>query len=358
MISRSAISAVAAFLAVSCLAQSPSAIYDGGFNSTDATIGLRVGNGGAGQSGLVGLLANEFIKDSVKNGSAPFRVAWYTSDTTYSIEYLKTGLLDIGITYSPAAEEIAINQGIVTDPAYYAFRDHFLFVGPAANPANISGGDDIMTIFSNLHSAAESGVTTDPSIKFLSRFDKSATNIKESLIWAGIGQVPWATAYSTGGEHVSGPAELLKHMSISSERVIANSSDLQWYHQFIDFHIQALTAAILLREYTITDRGTILSLDAETANRTVIYKAGTDDASDPLLNPAHLLIGAKAPNPERAVAFAEWVISDRGQSVIAGFEKNGEKLYSAAPSSSSNSTRKRNLRLKMPSYTKLPITIY
>ncbi|KAI0539085.1 putative extracellular tungstate binding protein [Xylaria digitata] len=328
MIHRSAIGAVAAFLTVSCSAQSPSAIYDGGFNSTNATIGLRIGNGGAGQSGLVGLLANEFIEDSVKNGSAPFRVAWYTSDTTYSIEYLKTGLLDVGITYSPAAEAIAINQGIATDPAYYVFRDHFLFVGPAANPANISGSDDIMTIFSDLHSAAESDVTTDPSIKFLSRFDKSATNIKESLIWAGIGQVPWATAYST------------------------------WYHQFIDFPIQALTAAILLQEYTITDRGTILSLDAETANRTVIYKAGTDDASDPLLNPAHLLIGAKAPNPERAVAFAEWVISDRGQSVITGFEKNGEKLYSAAPSSSSNSTHKRNLRLKMPTYTKLPITIY
>ncbi|TGJ79090.1 hypothetical protein E0Z10_g9675 [Xylaria hypoxylon] len=328
MMHRSAISAVAALLAVSCSAQSPSAIYNGDYNSTNATIELRIGNGGAGQSGLVGLLANEFIKDSVKNDSAPFQVAWYTSDTTYSIEYLSTGLLDVGITYSPAAEEIAINQGIATDPAYYVFRDHFLFVGPAANPANISGDDDIMTIFSDLHSTAQSGIKTDPSIKFLSRYDKSATNIKESLIWAGIGQVPWATAYST------------------------------WYHQFIDFPIQALTAAILLEEYTITDRGTLLSLDADTANRTVIYKAGTDDASDPLLNPAHLLVGAQAPNPERAVAFAEWVISDRGQSVIAGFEKNGEKLYSPAPSSSSNSTQKRNLRLKTPSYTKLPSRLY
>ncbi|GAW14268.1 hypothetical protein ANO14919_036680 [Xylariales sp. No.14919] len=326
---RSIIGAVAALLAVSCSAQNPSAIYDGGYNSTNTTIELRIGNGGAGQSGLIGLLANEFIKDSVTNGSAPFRVAWYTSDTTYSIEYLSTGLLDVGITYSPSAEEIAINQGIATDPAYYVFRDHFLFVGPAANPANISGDDDINTIFSNLHAAAESDVTTDPSVKFLSRFDKSATNIKESLIWAGIGQVPWATAYST------------------------------WYHQFIDFPIQALTAAILLEEYTITDRGTILSLDSEVANKTVIYKAGTDDASDPLLNPAHLLIGANAPNPERALEFAEWVISDRGQSVIAGFEKNGEKLYSPAPSSAnSTSTQKRNLRLKSPSYTNLPATIY
>ncbi|KAI0485823.1 putative extracellular tungstate binding protein [Xylaria cf. heliscus] len=319
MMHLSTISTVAALLAVSCSAQSPSAIYDGGYNSTNATIGLRIGNGGAGQSGLVGLLANEFIKDSVKNGSAPFRVAWYTSDTTYSIEYLGTGLLDVGITYSPAAEDIAVKQDIATDPVYYVFRDHFLLVGPAANPANISTEDDIMTIFSDLHAAAESGVKTDLSVKFLSRYDKSATNIKESMIWAGIGQVPWATAYST------------------------------WYHQFIDFPIQALTAAILLKEYTITDRGTLLSLDADLANQTVVYKAGADDAGDPLLNPAHLLIGAKAPNPDRAVAFAEWVISDRGQSVIAGFEKNGEKLYSPAPSSLSSPIPKRR-SLRMPSY--------
>ncbi|KAI0518097.1 putative extracellular tungstate binding protein [Xylaria bambusicola] len=302
---RATISAVAAALAVSCSAQSPDAVYNGGFNNTNGTIKLRIGNGGAGQSGLVGLLADEFVKDSVKNGSEPFSVAWYTSDTTYSIEYLKTGLIDVGITYSPAAEQIAVNQGIAKEPIYYAFRDHFLFVGPAANPANISGKDDITTIFSDLHAAAESDVVTDPSIKFLSRFDKSATNIKESVLWAGIGQ--------------------------------------------------ALTAAIWLQEYTITDRGTILSLDAEMANRTVIYKAGTNDAEDPLLNPAHLLVGAKAPNPERAVAaFAEWVISDRGQDVIANFEKNGEKLYSAAPSLQSNSRRKRHaLSLKLPSYNTL-----
>jgi hypothetical protein len=32
----------------------PNAIYDGGNNSTNSTILLNIGNGGAGQSGLVG----------------------------------------------------------------------------------------------------------------------------------------------------------------------------------------------------------------------------------------------------------------------------------------------------------------
>ncbi|KAK5997789.1 putative ABC transporter anion-binding protein [Cladobotryum mycophilum] len=293
--------AIAALLAAPSAAQNPSAIYDGGFGNGTA-VQLRIGNGGAGQSGLVGALANAFIKDQVAAGSPKFTVAWYTSDTTYSIQYLKTGLIDVGITYTPSAEDIAIKQGIATSPSYYAFRDHFLLVGPKSNPANVSKTDDISTIFSTIREAAENSQTTPP-VRFLSRYDKSATNIKESLLWAGIGQTPWATAYST------------------------------WYHQYIAFPIQALTAAIILEEYTITDRGTILSLDADLANKTVIYKAGSDNATDPLLNPAHLLIGKKAPNAKMAETFAKWLVSKKGQDVIVGFKKNGQQLYSPAPPS-------------------------
>jgi ABC-type tungstate transport system permease subunit len=115
-------------------------------------------------------------------------VAWYQSDTTYSINYLKDAVIDVAVTYSPAAERIAIEQGIALDPSYYAWRDHFLIVGPPSNPANISGTSDVYTIFSDLHEAAEAANSTPP-VRFLSRYDKSATNIKESDLWISIGQV-------------------------------------------------------------------------------------------------------------------------------------------------------------------------
>lgn len=113
--------------------------------------------------------------------------------------------------------------------------------------------------------------------------------------------MPWATAYST------------------------------WYHQYIAFPIQALTAAILLQEYTVTDRGTYLSLPVSLTNQTVIYKAATDDANDLLLNPAHLLVGKKAAHARTVSSFATWVVSARGQKVITDFKKNGQQLYSPAP---------------------------
>lgn len=247
-------------------------------------------------------------------GDAPFRVAWYMSDTTYTIEHLADGLIDVGITYNAAAERIAIRQGIAVAPAYYAFRDHFLLVGPASNPANLTSEDDVETLFATLHAAAEAAAAnrTATPVRFLSRFDKSATNIKETLLWAGIGQVPWAVAYST------------------------------WYHQYIAFPAQALAAAAVLDEYTLTDRGTLLTADAETRNRTVVYKAGgNEDVDDPLLNPATLLVGAKARDRRRAEGFAEWLVGARGQGVVTGFTKGGEVLYSAAPAVNSTAVRRR-----------------
>ncbi|OGE50169.1 hypothetical protein PENARI_c018G01945 [Penicillium arizonense] len=73
----------------------------------------------------------------------------------------------------------------------------------------------LKSLFSNIYETAEEG-TSNPPVRFLTRYDKSATNIKDSQLWIGIGQVPWATAYS------------------------------KWYHQYIAYPIQALTAAILL----------------------------------------------------------------------------------------------------------------
>jgi hypothetical protein len=66
-----------------------------------------------------------------------------------------------------------------------------------------------------------------------------------------------------------------------------------WYHQYIAFPLQALTAAIALSGYTITDRGTLLSLDDKLQSLTSVIKASSDNATDPLLHPCRLLIGTQ-----------------------------------------------------------------
>lgn len=50
----------------------PQAVYDGGLGGKE--IRLRIGNGGAGQSGLIGAWANAFIQYCNTQGIAPFQV--------------------------------------------------------------------------------------------------------------------------------------------------------------------------------------------------------------------------------------------------------------------------------------------
>jgi len=289
----------------------PQAVYDGGFG--DATeIRLRIANGGAGQSGLIGAWADAFIryKTTIEPSTAPFKVGWYLGDTTESLGLLAAGSVDIAVTYNKAAEMQLVNSQAAAQRVY-GFRDHFLLVGPTSNPAGLDAeNDDILVMFNKIVSTGNADVVTPPdlakrpAVRFLSRFDKSATNIKESELFITIGQVPWALVYS------------------------------KWYHQYPRFPLQALEAASLLSEYTITDRGTWLSSPAAITGKLTIFKAGSDEATDLLLNPAHVLLGSKADpaNSDISSSFMEWVVrEDGGQKVIAEFEKFGRVLYSQAP---------------------------
>ena len=220
-------------------------IYDGTAGELELPTQLRIATGGAGQSGLLKALADAFIDDRVsRTKCAPFAVAWIKSDTTSSFNYLADGSADLSITYNAAAEQIAITQG-VADKQVYAWRDHFLLVGmpiqlslshgtifihlgiqgPKDNPANLTVSPDstIETLFSQLFIAA---VASDNAVRFLSRNDKSATNIKESAIWTSIGQTPWSYPFSF------------------------------FYHISPEFPYQALATAARLQEYTLVDRGT------------------------------------------------------------------------------------------------------
>ena len=52
----------------------------------------------------------------------------------------------------------------------------------------MSETDDLKTLFSKLYGAAELLISTKP-VRFLSLYDKSATNIKDAQLFINIGQV-------------------------------------------------------------------------------------------------------------------------------------------------------------------------
>ncbi|KAK3176578.1 hypothetical protein OEA41_007901 [Lepraria neglecta] len=267
-------------------------------------VAVKIGTGGSGQSGLLQALAEEFIKfSSQEEGSPKFSVEWYTSDTSVSIDYLHKNVVDVGITYHAIAESTALEKGVI-DRVEYVWRDHWMLVGPKANPANLptDGRSSIYVLLTKLFSAMEDSKGSQTPIKFLSRYDSSACNITESTLWSTIGQTPWAPPVSP------------------------------WYHMLKDFPFQAIRKAAELGEYTLTDRGTWCAIESTVRDELTIFAQGKDDEDDPLLNPAHLLVGTHAKNKAMANCFADWMIrEDGGQRVIKEFRRNGYDLYTIAP---------------------------
>ncbi|QMW29494.1 hypothetical protein G4B84_004829 [Aspergillus flavus NRRL3357] len=235
----------------------------------------RIGNGGAGQSGLIEGKTNEVD-------------------------------IDIGITYHKTAEQIAIKNGVVSGCKYkdsnsmrpcfgdsckdyeerpcYTLRDHFYLAGRKNNTADIQDEHDITETFSKLFNAGENGTA-----RFSSRFDKSALSLSLSL-----------------------------------------SLSLPFFYLWF---MVALTATIKLGEYTVTDRGPYLRLsntDKDLADQLEIYKRG--DEYEELLNPADIITSKDSDNKELVQDFVQWVLSGDGQDVIANFhEEDGYCLYRGFP---------------------------
>ncbi|KAF8873321.1 hypothetical protein CPB84DRAFT_1690841 [Gymnopilus junonius] len=281
--------------------------------STVQGIRLRIANGAAGQTGLVKAWAHAFIRYMVEKGHEPFQVTWYLSESTESLSLLSKGEVDFALTYVPAAEAQLIHVGDASERVY-AFRDQFVLVGPKSNPAGLKDDDDIFLMINKIvchgHADAANPPKDHPPTRFFSRSDRSATNIKESLLFLTIGQLPWA---------------------------LNNPST--WYHRHQCFPREALKIAASQSFYTLIDRGTWLDAAEDVTSALKAFRIGGEDLkydpTDFLLNPAHLLCGSRLRPDNESICkeFMKWVMADEGgQRVIDTFEKNGRVLYTRPPS--------------------------
>ncbi|OBT74161.1 hypothetical protein VF21_06238 [Pseudogymnoascus sp. 05NY08] len=253
-----------------------------------------------GQSRLIKALSNEFINYMAdEKNSEPFSVAWISSNSAASFDHLASRSADVAITHHVVAEGIAIKQG-VAEKSVPAWKDHWLLVADLSSNESTAVQDQFAQIFL---AAAETAGSARP-VRFLSRFDKSAANVRESSLWAAIGQVPWAHPHAS------------------------------WYYQYQDSPLGALEAASALNQYTLTKRGTWFALNDAARDKLEIFSRGVGTEDELLLNPAHALVGCHAQNKEIANEFIAWLTSyNGGQRVIreaeAGIERGQPKSPTA-----------------------------
>lgn len=194
------------------------------------------------------------------------------------------GNADVLMVHAPSAEKELMASGFGRD-RFLVMHNDFVIVGPAQDPAGISAASDIIQVFQEL---AASGHT------FVSRGDDSGTHIMEKSLW------------------------------VKSE---IDPSGQPWYLESGQGMGATLTITSEKTAYTLTDRSTFL------ANQANLQLDILFEGVPALLNVYHVITvnPDKWPlvNYEAAMAFANFLISEETQAVIAefGVEKFGQPLF-------------------------------
>ncbi|WP_247001458.1 substrate-binding domain-containing protein [Halosolutus gelatinilyticus] len=208
--------------------------------------------------------------------------------TGAALEIARNGDSDVVMVHARSLEDEFMEEGYGVNRRDLMFND-FVIVGPADDPAGISGGEDALAAFTEI---ANTGST------FVSRGDESGTHTKELAIWeeTGVGDDEFGDWYQEAGQ---GMGEVL---------VQADQSGA----------------------YTLSDRGTYLSMQ-DKVDLEIHVQGPVKGGPELLANP----YGIVAVNPavhnnvnyDLAMAYIGFVTSVEGQEIIEGYTVEDEQLF-------------------------------
>ena len=194
------------------------------------------------------------------------------------------GEADVLLVHSPDAENKFIADGFGVNRQLVMHND-FIIVGPAADPAKIKGTKS---------SAEALKLIANANVLFVSRGDNSGTHAKEKTLWKKADVTPVGQ---------------------------------KWYQETGSGMGQTLNVAAEKKGYTLTDRGTYLSLKKNLGLDILV------EGDSALLNIYHVIeVNVnKWPkvNVAGAKAFADFMVSKQTQSIVKtfGIDKFGSPLF-------------------------------
>jgi len=221
-------------------------------------------------------------------------VPLFERKTGYSVKTLSVGTgqalalaargeADVALVHAPALEKKYLSEGKLQNRRLVMYND-FVVVGPAEDPARIKG----------LPKAAEAMKRiAESQSRFVSRGDKSGTNLLELALWTQAGVEPRGAWYIESGQGMG----------------------------------QALGIANDRRAYTLTDRGTYLAFQKRVDLPILVEK------DRPLLNIYSVMEVNPANGPRVNVAggkaFADFMLSPETQGAIRtfGVDRYGQPLF-------------------------------
>jgi tungstate transport system substrate-binding protein len=218
------------------------------------------------------------------------------------------GNVDVILVHAREREMKFIRQGYGTK-RYAVMHNDFIVVGPPADPAGLKGSSDAIAAFKKL-AATKS--------RFVSRGDDSGTHTKEQSIWKKTGLT------------METKTTLIEKKGKKRELTFIHPHGLgNWYWSIGQGMGKTLTFADEKLAYTLVDRGTYIKYKF---GREVPIDLEIMCQGDPFLaNPYGVIPINPQKHPhvqyELAKEVAEWLVSERGQTVIANYRLLGKQLF-------------------------------
>jgi tungstate transport system substrate-binding protein len=204
--------------------------------------------------------------------------------TGQALDTGRRGDADVVFVHAKSAELkfLAEGQGVKRYPVMY---NDFVLIGPKSDPAHLKGMKDVAKAFQ---------VLKDKQIPFISRGDRSGTNIAELNLWKDAG-------------------------------IDINKDKGPWYKAIGQGMGAALNTAGASNAYVLSDRGTWIHFKNKGDLEIVVEgdKRMFNQYGVMLVNPE------KHPNVKKELGqtFIDWLISPEGQKVIANYKIDGQQLF-------------------------------
>jgi tungstate transport system substrate-binding protein len=203
--------------------------------------------------------------------------------TGQALDTARRGDADVVFVHAKSAEEKFLAEGFSVK-RYPVMYNDFVLIGPKDDPAGVKAKDILMA----LQTIRARGAP------FISRGDRSGTNIAELALW--------------------------KEAGID----IANDKG-PWYKEIGQGMGAALNMASASNAYVLSDRGTWLAFQNRGDLAIVVEgdKRLFNQYGVMLVNPS------KYPSVKKDLGqqFIDWLISPEGQNVVAGYKINGQQLF-------------------------------
>ena len=204
--------------------------------------------------------------------------------TGQALDLARRGDADVVFVHARSEELKFLGEGFSTKRHPVMYND-FIVVGPKSDPAGLRGSKDIVAALRTLK---------DRKASFISRGDRSGTNIAELDLWKTAG------------------------IDIAADKGA-------WYKEIGQGMGATLNMASASSAYTLSDRATWLSFQNK-GDLVIAVEGDTrlfNQYGVMLVNPAKFPSVKK----EAGQQFIDFLVSPEGQKVIAGYKVNGEQLF-------------------------------